>query len=134
MNPESGQTPYEEYRGRPFAGTVIPFGCRVLFLEHNQEKKDERLKFEPKSKDGVFLGYAQYGGSLVLDVAAFRDKKAIRVVTTRDTTIRDNEFPMFYLAEMDQEAERALNILFACLLYTSPSPRDATLSRMPSSA
>ena len=23
---------------------------------------------------------------------------------------------------------------FACLLYTSPSPRDATLSRMPSSA
>ena len=24
--------------------------------------------------------------------------------------------------------------LFPCLLYTSPSPRDATLSRMPSSA
>ena len=29
----------------------------------------------------------------------------------------------------------AVNIsLIACLLYTSPSPRDATLSRMPSSA
>ena len=28
----------------------------------------------------------------------------------------------------DKEAEEA------CLLYTSPSPRDATLSRMPSSA
>ena len=25
-------------------------------------------------------------------------------------------------------------VLYACLLYTSPSPRDATLSRMPSSA
>ena len=25
-------------------------------------------------------------------------------------------------------------VLFGCLLYTSPSPRDATLSRMPSSA
>ena len=25
-------------------------------------------------------------------------------------------------------------LAFACLLYTSPSPRDATLSRMPSSA
>ena len=24
--------------------------------------------------------------------------------------------------------------IYACLLYTSPSPRDATLSRMPSSA
>ena len=27
-----------------------------------------------------------------------------------------------------------LSILLGCLLYTSPSPRDATLSRMPSSA
>ena len=26
------------------------------------------------------------------------------------------------------------NVVFNCLLYTSPSPRDATLSRMPSSA
>ena len=25
-------------------------------------------------------------------------------------------------------------VLYICLLYTSPSPRDATLSRMPSSA
>ena len=28
----------------------------------------------------------------------------------------------------------ALGIHYICLLYTSPSPRDATLSRMPSSA
>ena len=27
-----------------------------------------------------------------------------------------------------------LALILACLLYTSPSPRDATLSRMPSSA
>ena len=27
-----------------------------------------------------------------------------------------------------------IEVLFFCLLYTSPSPRDATLSRMPSSA
>ena len=29
---------------------------------------------------------------------------------------------------------RALEQAVTCLLYTSPSPRDATLSRMPSSA
>ena len=29
---------------------------------------------------------------------------------------------------------RALDLADDCLLYTSPSPRDATLSRMPSSA
>ena len=47
---------------------------------------------------------------------------------------------------VEQNAKQALNISdrgyvlvtgenkYACLLYTSPSPRDATLSRMPSSA
>ena len=30
--------------------------------------------------------------------------------------------------------QNRLMFLFSCLLYTSPSPRDATLSRMPSSA
>ena len=33
--------------------------------------------------------------------------------------------------DMDQKYDTYLN---CCLLYTSPSPRDATLSRMPSSA
>ena len=28
----------------------------------------------------------------------------------------------------------AVGIIFSCLLYTSPSPRDGLLSRMPSSA
>ena len=32
------------------------------------------------------------------------------------------------------EAQDAFALLKDCLLYTSPSPRDATLSRMPSSA
>ena len=31
-------------------------------------------------------------------------------------------------------AQTALGYIYYCLLYTSPSPRDATLSRMPSSA
>ena len=33
-----------------------------------------------------------------------------------------------------QAGENKIPSLYACLLYTSPSPRDATLSRMPSSA
>ena len=37
--------------------------------------------------------------------------------------------------EFDGQVEvRKINIDKNCLLYTSPSPRDATLSRMPSSA
>ena len=35
----------------------------------------------------------------------------------------------------DNAANQAMQtVSYACLLYTSPSPRDATLSRMPSSA
>ena len=34
----------------------------------------------------------------------------------------------------ESQLERANGRLWSCLLYTSPSPRDATLSRMPSSA
>ena len=36
-----------------------------------------------------------------------------------------------YVAPLNQ---RLINENYDCLLYTSPSPRDATLSRMPSSA
>ena len=35
-----------------------------------------------------------------------------------------------FVTKPQEDAE----VLPACLLYTSPSPRDATLSRMPSSA
>ena len=33
-----------------------------------------------------------------------------------------------------KQQSAVMALLYICLLYTSPSPRDATLSRMPSSA
>ena len=39
-----------------------------------------------------------------------------------------------YNAKIKDLEAKALAAIQACLLYTSPSPRDATLSRMPSSA
>ena len=41
-----------------------------------------------------------------------------------------------YLEQERNKSEQLLHNIMpkACLLYTSPSPRDATLSRMPSSA
>ena len=35
---------------------------------------------------------------------------------------------------IEEEEEKSSGLVLNCLLYTSPSPRDATLSRMPSSA
>ena len=34
----------------------------------------------------------------------------------------------------EDQVRKTLTVAIDCLLYTSPSPRDATLSRMPSSA
>ena len=39
------------------------------------------------------------------------------------------KYPVF-----DKLTTQMLGYFWSCLLYTSPSPRDATLSRMPSSA
>ena len=51
---------------------------------------------------------------------------------------RDNEaVPERVMDSYDQEKERGITIFAkhtCCLLYTSPSPRDRTRSRMPSSA
>ena len=52
----------------------------------------------------------------------------VGIITTpeqAETAIRDGSADLVALAR---------GILYDCLLYTSPSPRDATLSRMPSSA
>ena len=39
-----------------------------------------------------------------------------------------------YILTTTQEGKEALKTVIDCLLYTSPSPRDRVLSRMPSSA
>ena len=36
--------------------------------------------------------------------------------------------------KVDPNRQEAISMVIACLLYTSPSPRDGLLSRMPSSA
>ena len=49
-----------------------------------------------------------------------------------------NAYLQKLLSDQNEEGHRKMLALTftnkACLLYTSPSPRDATLSRMPSSA
>ena len=51
--------------------------------------------------------------------------------------LRDKIFvkiPLFFIVTNLAVFVSAIKLIKGCLLYTSPSPRDATLSRMPSSA
>ena len=72
-------------------------------------------------------------------------RKVIREELTKTLNEEYNaEMEMFFDTLMKQaekfiertgiDGEGIMDDLKACLLYTSPSPRDATLSRMPSSA
>ena len=78
----------------------------------------------------------------ILGRAGINDLEAIMAVvnTDRDEVIhavKDNAEAIFTW-DYEKGARPALNKLYEkaknCLLYTSPSPRDGLLSRMPSSA
>ena len=51
-----------------------------------------------------------------------------------DPTGRDESRPPLTSEQVIKNSEKFMEQLYTCLLYTSPSPRDRTRSRMPSSA
>ena len=51
-----------------------------------------------------------------------------------ETTVKRASKAAGYSWGVSEETGKSIRLLELCLLYTSPSPRDATLSRMPSSA
>ena len=56
----------------------------------------------------------------------------LNILTFPDPRLRKKAVPV---TTFDQDLEKkADDMLFTCLLYTSPSPRDKRQSRMPSSA
>ena len=82
------------------------------------------------------LSYVSLSCDTKLDDDKAQKRKAS--LFQRYSTISGNQLTFFSLelADMSQETLDAQmeNSPELCLLYTSPSPRDATLSRMPSSA
>ena len=64
---------------------------------------------------------------LLVDLLAARSPQVLKLLDT--VTMDEIEGPVQHLA-VDIKGQR----IFFCLLYTSPSPRDGLLSRMPSSA
>ena len=80
--------------------------------------RDELIGREIKEKDWVVVGSTEE------DLLAKKFKKI------------NSQFPVFLHPETKEEyaLARKEKKVSPCLLYTSPSPRDSNLSRMPSSA
>ena len=55
-------------------------------------------------------------------------------IKTEDILKAIEEMSVMELVELISAIEEKFGVTAACLLYTSPSPRDGLLSRMPSSA
>ena len=90
------------------------------------------FKFAMKTLSGGRIGIAAQAlgvasGALELALQYSKERKSF------GKPICEHQAIAFKLADMATEIEAARLLCF-CLLYTSPSPRDATLSRMPSSA
>ena len=79
-------------------------------------------KFDPKNKDHV-LWLQKVDDAMVEIMTNNKKMDMVQVVN-------DNPFK----AKIKNPLDWADAHFQLCLLYTSPSPRDATLSRMPSSA
>ena len=57
LGDQEAQTPWQLRFEEKFRGPMIPFGVRVDYWTGPKTKTQEKLKFDPTSLPGVFLGY-----------------------------------------------------------------------------
>ena len=112
-----------------------------------QNASDEEVnRVDPETGDTPLLLSAQYGaGDLVemlvergadVDITLPSGATALHYMTNSSTLCPDAVIALLAVGADPSVADlhTGATPLMYCLLYTSPSPRDATLSRMPSSA
>ena len=100
----------------------------VIYLLAEDGRFEQRAAWGPKTIDGLVienpLRLARHEG--IVGAAATSQRPQVVANAAEDSRYVSDVVPV--------GSELAVPIVFGCLLYTSPSPRDATLSRMPSSA
>ena len=81
-------------------------------------------------------GFTALLEALRSDLPSFRLVKSISLIepATHFKVIDSGDCEYIYKIEVSSTSPLGGGEVYTCLLYTSPSPRDATLSRMPSSA
>ena len=99
-------------------------------------KIDGEQQFEVLSTSGdTFLGGEDFDLRLIdYLVDEFKKDQGIDLKQDPLAIQRLKEAAEKAKIELSSSSQTDINLPYVCLLYTSPSPRDATLSRMPSSA
>ena len=125
--------------------------CFSGLVDGAEEEKTQVIKLEKSQREEVSKGIAYMKGKeLVNDLLkqgftmedfsskAFSEGFS-EALNQKASTIKLEDFQVTFNLVKAKLLERELSLskknkVKSCLLYTSPSPRDATLSRMPSSA
>ena len=119
------------------------FGMQVMAWSENLNLDTcKELDVLPCSKEDLiknsdFLSIHVQGGERYKDCITLKEldqmkKTSFLINTSRGPIV--NEDDLIIALSTNEIAGAGLDVYENCLLYTSPSPRDATLSRMPSSA
>ena len=87
-------------------------------MSKRQVKKEQHDRIEAWRKDAETLSY----------------EEAIQALDLLLAELQNDSVPLADLQQKVLHGEVYLNRCQSCLLYTSPSPRDLSTSRMPSSA
>ena len=90
-------------------------------------------------RDGIAVDTIMATSGKLYQLSINKDATQAAFVVDADTTdVINRPYQLYHWNANSKSTKEILNsnstILPSCLLYTSPSPRDATLSRMPSSA
>ena len=112
----------------PSTATTITLEAGLVCIG-GQDNSSYRFSIPEKVTASVVNGVAQFG-TADKPIEIFQGTLLTRQFVT--DTSRDQRF-ILDNPNIDASTIR-VNVSTVCLLYTSPSPRDATLSRMPSSA
>ena len=95
------------------------------------EKDGERIGTLSKQEDKRYMYSCSTGTDYFTDIKSFNS--FIGGISYDKSTISDGS-PVTKEIHGFSTSSAPYNVMYNCLLYTSPSPRDGLLSRMPSSA
>ena len=128
-----GKEYFKKYNGVRviFTGSTSPVEGEHKIMEHIRKTKDKDKTCAIYGLDADLIMLALNHLSYRKQIYLYRETPEF--IKSLSSTLEPNQT---YLLNTDLLADQLMVELVDphCLLYTSPSPRDATLSRMPSSA
>jgi len=122
--------------GSSLAQTLVGLGVDVLAVDADPVRVNEFAEILPavRQADASHQNALRQLGVDQFDAAVVAIGTGIEASILTTAALVDVGVPNVWAKAITAEHGRILERVGACLLYTSPSPRDRTRSRMPSSA